>query len=393
MIILTFLMALVALACLFLAALLLTQVLSACAGGGGASPVVASAPPSIAVLIPAHDEAAGITATLKAIMPQLTVHDRVVVVADNCTDTTAAVAAAAGAEVVIRTNTALRGKGYALDFGVNYLSASAPDVVIVIDADCHVYDDVLPRLGSACQHAGVPLQALYLMHAPPNAGLKTRIAEFAWILKNKVRPLGYHLLSLPCHLTGTGMAFPWSLIKNSLLATGNITEDMQLGVDLALAGFPPRFFPEAIVTSQFPDAESGLKSQRVRWEHGHLATILHAFPRMLLRGFKKRDAKVIFMAIDLAVPPLALFALMLAVSVTGSAVLTWVHGAVIALPISLLAVLLFAIAIFVAWFQFARAVVSLSELLSAPLYVLAKLPIYLKFWTRRQKAWVRTDRE
>ena len=52
------------------------------------------------------------------------------------------------------------------------------------------------------------LQALDLMRSPEGAGLKTRIAEFAWVVKNQVRPLGYHHLGLPCQLMGTGMAFP-----------------------------------------------------------------------------------------------------------------------------------------------------------------------------------------
>src|SRR4051812_9727823 len=92
--------------------------------------------PSVAVIIPAHDEALGIAATLRAIVPQLAAGDRVIVVADNCTDDTATVAAAAGAEVLERNDREHRGKGYALDFGVRHLAVNPPEVVIIIDADC-----------------------------------------------------------------------------------------------------------------------------------------------------------------------------------------------------------------------------------------------------------------
>lgn len=51
-----------------------------------------------------------------------------------------------------------------------------------------------------------PVQALYLMRSKPNAGLKTRIAEFAWVIINQVRPLGLWRIGLPCQLMGTGMA-------------------------------------------------------------------------------------------------------------------------------------------------------------------------------------------
>ena len=57
---------------------------------------------TVAVLIPAHDEAKGILATLNDIKPQLRPTDRLLVVANNCTDDTAAVAASAGAEVTVR---------------------------------------------------------------------------------------------------------------------------------------------------------------------------------------------------------------------------------------------------------------------------------------------------
>src|SRR5262249_28274109 len=141
--------------------------------------------------------------------PQLAPGDRVLVVADNCADDTAAVAAAAGAEVVQRRDPMCRGKGYALDFGVRHLAQDPPDVVIVVDADCAVAPGALARLASECSAGGRPVQALYLMHAPPGAGLRTRIAAFAWIVKNKVRPLGGQRAGWPCLLMGTGMAFGW----------------------------------------------------------------------------------------------------------------------------------------------------------------------------------------
>jgi len=49
--------------------------------------------PSLAILMPAHDEAAGIADAIRALSPQLLVGDRLLVVADNCSDSTAAVAA------------------------------------------------------------------------------------------------------------------------------------------------------------------------------------------------------------------------------------------------------------------------------------------------------------
>src|SRR5216683_6980628 len=74
----------------------------------------------VAVLIPAHDEANGIVTTLDDIKVQLRPTDRVLVVADNCSDDTAAIAFSSGAEVTVRSDPARIGKGYALDWGLSY---------------------------------------------------------------------------------------------------------------------------------------------------------------------------------------------------------------------------------------------------------------------------------
>src|SRR5436309_2851699 len=77
--------------------------------------------PTCAVLIPAHDEEAGIGGTIRALLPQLQLGDRVVVIADNCTDRTAEQARSLGAVAAERNDPERRGKGHALDFGVRLL--------------------------------------------------------------------------------------------------------------------------------------------------------------------------------------------------------------------------------------------------------------------------------
>src|SRR5436190_22026448 len=60
--------------------------------------------PSCAVLIPAHNEAAGIGTTLQSLLPQLGPPDRILVVADNCEDCTATTARSYGVSVVERSH-------------------------------------------------------------------------------------------------------------------------------------------------------------------------------------------------------------------------------------------------------------------------------------------------
>ena len=156
----------------------------------------------IAVLVPAHNESVAIAATLEDIKAQLRPGDRLLVVADNCTDDTAAVAGLSGAEVVKRQDSERIGKGYALDWGLRHLDKDPPDVVIVIDADCRLSEGSIARLTGACSMTGRPVQALDLMTAPAGSGINKLIAEFAWRVKNWVRPLGLAGLGLPCQMAG-----------------------------------------------------------------------------------------------------------------------------------------------------------------------------------------------
>ena len=361
-------------------------------------PAVAHQPPcrrrpSVAVLVPAHDEAGGISATLHSILPQLAEGDHLWVVADNCSDATAEIAAGSGARVIERIDPGRRGKGYALDFGIRRLAAAPPEVVIVVDADCLVEPETIDRLACRCEESARPVQSLYLMHAPPGASLKMRLAEFAWAVKNRVRPLGSRWLGLPCHLMGTGMAFPWALIRDAQLAHAELVEDMKLGIDLAIAGHPPVFCPEARVTSRFPESGHAVSAQRKRWEHGHIGMILEEFPRLLLRSLSRRDIRLLGMALDLAVPPLSLLAMMMAAAFVLAFALFLVGSSASMLALVSIALGLLVLAVLMAWHGWGRSILSLGGLFSIPFYVLAKLPIYLKFWTRRQKEWVRTERK
>jgi cellulose synthase/poly-beta-1,6-N-acetylglucosamine synthase-like glycosyltransferase len=347
----------------------------------------------VAVLVPAHNESSGIIATLASIQPQLQPGDQILVVADNCNDDTAAVARAHGAQVVERQDTSRRGKGYALDHGMKHLAQDTPDWVLICDADCELAVGSLDQLLSTSLSTGQPTQALYLMTTAPGASLQQRFSEFAWRLKNQARPLGGLRLGAPCQLMGTGMLFAWKAIHSIPLASGHIVEDMQMGVDLALAGTPPRFEPNALVTSRFPESASGASTQRARWEHGHLATLLRAGPRLITQGLARGRLAVAAMGVDLMVPPLALLVMTLLSLVALNALLWFLSGWSMTFWSSLVLLALMACAVFMAWSRFGHGTVTGREMVLAIGYALRKIPLYLAFFVRRQTDWVRTKRD
>ena len=352
----------------------------------------ASPRPSLTVLVPAHNEEGGIAATLATVLPQLAAGDRLLVVADNCSDGTAAAARAAGAEVIERSST-LRGKGYALGYGVDHLRPDPPSAIAIVDADCDLEPGALDVLMRSLFATGRPAQALYLMLAPDDAGLGRRLAQFAWRVRNWVRPAGWRRLGLPCQLMGTGMAFTWEMLKDAQLANASIVEDMKLGIDLAVAGTAPIFCGRALVTSRFPDSAAASGTQRTRWEHGHIETILREVPPLLRAALARRDARLLGLALDLAVPPLALLAGLLALDGLLSLAGWLLGGTVAALGLAAALLCTFFCSVLLAWAGRGRDLVRLTELLAVPWYIVAKLPIYLRFIVRRQKDWVRTDRK
>ncbi|MHC8354592.1 glycosyltransferase family 2 protein [Pseudomonas sp. LB3P81] len=349
--------------------------------------------PRVAVLVPAHNESSLIVSTLDSIRSQLLEGDRLLVVADNCSDDTASLARAAGAEVVERSNDHQRGKGYALDFGVRQLASDAPDVMIVVDADSRVGEGSIERLAMCCIHSGRPAQALYLMHAPAGSGLKVQLAEFAWCVKNRVRSQGWARLGLPCSLMGSGMAFVWKDLALIDLATGHIVEDLKMGLDFCRNGKPPLFCPEALVSSYFPRSDEGLSTQRTRWEHGHLGIILGDAPKLMVEAITRGNGSLLAMTLDLWVPPLALLTLVLGAAFALSWLVFLLGAAWAPALIASVGMVLLGGAILLAWSRFGRGIIPFSTLLYAPFYALKKIPLYIGFVLKRQVEWVRSKRD
>jgi cellulose synthase/poly-beta-1,6-N-acetylglucosamine synthase-like glycosyltransferase len=347
----------------------------------------------VAVVIPAHNESTGVPPAIRDIKAQLRPQDRLIVVADNCTDDTAAVAAAAGADVIERIDTARIGKGYALDFAINHLAKDPPAVVIFIDADCRVAEGSTEHLASICLATGRPAQSLDLMTAPAESKINYRAAEFAWRVKNWVRPLGLRALGLPCQLMGTGMAFPWAIARTANLASGSIVEDLKLGLELAAAGHAAVFCPSALVTSQFPTSAAGAASQRKRWEGGHIHMIMTQVPRLLAKALVHGNGNLLALTLDLAIPPLALLVMMLVTITLIGAVAAILGTSSIAFVVSLSSLIVTLAAALLAWFKFGRDVLPPRSLPALISYVAGKLPLYGRLVSGNADAhWTRADR-
>ncbi|WP_240309480.1 MULTISPECIES: glycosyltransferase family 2 protein [Sphingomonas] len=347
----------------------------------------------VAIVIPAHDEKAVIGETLRRLEAALGTGMRVLVVADNCTDDTAAIARSCGVEAIERHDPARRGKGFALAFARDHLLAAPPSAVVVFDADCHIDRLSLERLVALSAATGQATQAVYLFEPDAAAAPMVQISSFAFLIKNLVRQRGLQRLAGRVHLTGTGMCLPWPQFAAADLATASIVEDLRLGLELAECGVPPLLVDDSIVWSTHASASQTL-GQRSRWEGGFLATMRATAPALLARGLRRGSLGTVLAGFDLLVPPLALL-MMINAGVLAATVLFGLFGLTGWLPALVLVGLglLEIVVLLLAWWREGRTTLSGRALLSIPGYALWKLPMYAGLVRKGAPAtWNRTER-
>jgi cellulose synthase/poly-beta-1,6-N-acetylglucosamine synthase-like glycosyltransferase len=368
-----------------------------CAAGARAGRVrrdAGEAPPFI-VLMPAHDEAAVIARAVSAVLAQLRADDRLMVIADNCTDGTAAIARGLGATVLERRDPERRGKGHALEHAREHLGPQhddrgdeAGEVVIVVDADCSPEPGALVRLAATSARRAAVVQGTYLLVPGERAPALVRVSCFAFLVKNLVRQRGLQRLAGAALLQGSGMAFPRPLFARLRWRASSLVEDLETGLDLLLAGERVVFEETARFVSP-ASSRGGTVSQRRRWEHGMLQTMASAVPRLVAAGVRGR-VRLLAVALDLVIPPTALLVL-----ASAAVVALTVAALGFVAPAIMLVAALFALAAAVAaaWLGDGRAILPVAGWSDVPRYLAWKLPILAQFVTTRERRWIRTERE
>ena len=344
-----------------------------------------------AILIPAHNEEATIGHVINSLKPQMLKYDRLIVVADNCSDETASVAAGAGAEVVIRHDEQRRGKAYALHAGLQSISGEQQPVVVMIDADCIVAPGALHHLITEAMSKGRPVQGCYLMVAPSSRNAHDRLSEFAFLIKNRVRPLGLSRLGLACQLTGSGMAFPYAFLSQVNFQHGHLVEDIKLGIEFASIGLPPCYCDAALLTSEFPLSKAGKRSQRQRWEKGRLQFAASLLRRLLALSSYK-DPRLFFLIVDALIPPIILWGCLLVfhVSATGALALAGASSWQFLVSLANFSALTGALAC--VWVAQGQMIIRPADLSILPRYILARMKLYPSVLLHGPSQWIRTSR-
>jgi hypothetical protein len=227
----------------------------------------------VAIVVPAHNEEAMVAATVQSLRRSAEAHGGpagVYVVADNCSDSTAAAATSAGARVLERIDETRRGKGFALDYAIARLAQDErqPEVVIFVDADSEVSENLVPALVSSIRDGARVAQAYYA--AGPGDEPLRKARRIAFALLHWTRPLGASRLGLGTSLKGNGMAFRWDIVRDGVGGHG-LAEDAEMSLALARRGIRVAFEPRATVRGHMASNWAAAATQDLRWERGRSA--------------------------------------------------------------------------------------------------------------------------
>ncbi|WP_241490306.1 glycosyltransferase family 2 protein [Leucobacter chromiiresistens] len=240
---------------------------------------------TVTVLIPAHNEEASLPATLASLRLQERVPDRVIVVADNCTDDTVGVARRSGAEV-FETQGNTHKKGGALN---QVLARELPhmgdnDTVLVMDADTQLSPGFLATAVQrfTADRALMAVGGLFRGEAGHGVLGQFQRNEYFRYQREIERREGRVFV-----LTGTGTVFRSVALREVANARGSsipgnlgevydtfaLTEDNELTIAIKSLGglmVSPR---ECQVTTELMPTWRMLWAQRLRWQRGALENL------------------------------------------------------------------------------------------------------------------------
>lgn len=239
----------------------------------------------ITALVPAHNEAVTIGATLASLAAQARTPDHIIVIADNCTDGTADIATAAGAQV--HTTVANRDKkaGGLNQALADLLPDAGPrDLVLVMDADTTMGPQFLEAAERAFL-ADADLGAVGgLFFGDPGAGM---LGDFQ---RNEYHRYQRQTLlkgGSPMVLTGTASVFRADALRAVARARGTVlpgsagtvydtlalTEDNELTIALKTLGWSSVSPAECVVSTEVMPDWRALWRQRERWQRGALENL------------------------------------------------------------------------------------------------------------------------
>lgn len=356
------------------------------------------------IVVPAHNEAAVIAHCLKSLnaLDYPVGMRRVIVVADNCTDDTARIAATS-ATVYKRLDTHHRGKGYALEWGLRRLFANDggwTDAVVIFDADTVVDSQFLRQMEARLRSGSLALQGQYKL-LDPFHNWRTALLYSALLLHNRMRPLARQALGWTTLLKGNGMCFSRTLLERLGWSAYGLAEDIEYTTTLLDAGVRVESVPAAVLYAEAPRTRAQADTQRMRWEGGRFALARRDGMRLLHSSLRSHSAPRFDWAMDLLTPPMAiLIGIPLLMTLLNAGLWLLLSMLGMSTPVAGYAVWAWLALFFGACIHVVGGLLisgadprAYLYLLATPIFLIWKLQIYVVMLLGRSpRGWVRTER-
>ena len=256
------------------------------------------------ILIPAHNEEVGIASTLESLRNLNYECERykVLVIADRCTDGTAAVARSWNAQCFERFD-GQAGKGAALAWGIQEARNAriAFDAVVIVDADTLADRELLSAFNVEFQ-IGRQVQQGYNYISNPWSSPFTRIMAVTGVLRNGRYYAGKTVIGLQGMLTGTGMCLGTEILERHGWTAFSVGEDWEFSVELLLGGENIYFNPLAKTFAKESQNLKQASHQRLRWASGRYAVMGNKVWALVRQGIRTPSFSLIDSAVTLVAP-------------------------------------------------------------------------------------------
>jgi 1,2-diacylglycerol 3-beta-glucosyltransferase len=267
------------------------------------------------IIIPAHDEAAVIGATVSRLLALdypshlFSIH----IVADHCSDSTAEVARQAGAVVHERNEGPRTGKAAALSWSFQrILKKDQCDAVVIFDADTRVDPQFLRVMDLRLAQGDQVIQGQHVIRNP-NQSWFPALTWAMFLIDNRFQNLGRSNLGWSAKNMGDSICFRVDILLQLGWGEG-LTEDYHLRHKLLLNGIRISYEPAAIGYGEAPSTWSQARAQRARWLRGTHDTSQQYVKQLLAQGIKTRNLAILEGALQAIFPSystLSLLALIL----------------------------------------------------------------------------------
>ncbi len=343
--------------------------------------------PTLAVIIPSYNMKNVIARCVNALQASDYPANlmEIIVVADHCTDNTAALAETAGATVFLRDE-GPPGKTYTLAWTLDKLeqAGKSPDIYVITDATARVESGFLQAIVNV-QLQGEDIVVSHSLVDAENQKWFARCLGLTLVHRN-FQNWSRQRLQLSALIEGRGMAysksyvekFGWSLaVADEKKGSNHPTEDWRHGVQAPEQGIRVAFADDARVITPLRDNLADATRQGARWERGRMANAATNATRLLLRGLRERNMLKTMAALDAIQPPVAILGVICVVLGT----MTWLTADTLVQTATgiapLFAFILYGIAVVI---RGRKDGIRAITVLWAPVYLVWRLTSFLLAW-------------